>query len=201
MLKNYLITALRNISRNPVFSVINIAGLAIGMACSILILMWVYHELSYDRFHPGHQRIKRIAFDLQFGETTMMGPVAMAPLAGVLKTAFPEVEDVVRIHKMENVNIGLNNEHFIEPLVLAADSSFFSFFGFGLETGDRHTVLQDPYSIVITRSLAEKLFGNTNPVGETIKLYNAQEHNRDCRRSAGEFTYTVWRNHLLQDAV
>ena len=176
MLKNYLITALRNISRNPVFSAINIAGLAIGMACSILILMWVYHELSYDRFHPGHQRINRIAFDLQFGETTMMGPVAMAPLAGVLKTTFPEVEDVVRIHKMENVNIGLDNEHFIEPLVLAADSSFFTFFGFRLEAGDHHTVLQDPFSVVITRSLAEKFFGNINPIGETIKFNNAHEY-------------------------
>lgn len=176
MLKNYLVTALRNISRNPVFSAINIAGLAIGMACSILILMWVYHELSYDRFHPGHQRINRIAFDLQFGETTMMGPVAMAPLAGVLKTTFPEVEDVVRIHKMENVNIGLDNEHFIEPLVLAADSSFFTFFGFRLEAGDHHTVLQDPFSVVITRSLAEKFFGNINPIGETIKFNNAHEY-------------------------
>ena len=176
MLKNYLLTALRNISRNRVFSAINIAGLAIGMACSMLILMWVYHELGYDRFHPGYKRVNRIAFDMRFGETTVMGPVAMAPLAGVLKATFPEVEDVVRIHKMQNVNIGINNEHFIEPLVLAADSSFFTFFGFRLEAGDHHTVLKNPFSIVITRSLAEKFFGNINPIGETIKLNNAHEY-------------------------
>jgi putative ABC transport system permease protein len=176
MFKNYILTALRNISKNRMFSAINIAGLAIGMTCSIMILMWVYHELSYDRFHPGYKRIQRMAFDLQFGETQVIGPVAMAPLAGVLMGTFPEVEDVVRIHKMENVTIGFNNENFTEPLVLAADSSFFSFFGFRLESGDPLTVLKDPFSIVITRNLAEKLFGKENPTGEKIKLYNAEEY-------------------------
>jgi putative ABC transport system permease protein len=176
MLKNYILTALRNISRNRMFSAINIAGLAIGMACSILIFMWVYHELSYDRFHPGYKRIQRMAFDLQFGETQITGPVAMAPLAGVLKSTFPEVEDVVRIHKMESVTIGINNEHFSEPLILAADSSFFTLFGFRLEAGDPLTVLRDPFSIVITRDLAEKFFGKNNPVGEKVTINTSEEY-------------------------
>jgi putative ABC transport system permease protein len=176
MFKNYILTALRNILKNRMFSAINIAGLAIGMTCSILILMWVYHELSYDRFHPGYTRIQRMAFDLQFGETQVVGPVAMAPLADVLKSTFPEVEDAVRIHKMENVTFGVHNEHFTESLVLAADSSFFTFFGFRLEAGDPLAVLRDPFSIVITRSLAEKLFGKENPIGERITLNNADQY-------------------------
>lgn len=176
MFKNYLLTAIRNISKRGVFSVINIAGLAIGMACSILILMWVHHELRFDRFHPDHENIQRIAFRLTFSGTTMDGPVAMAPLAASLKEIFPEVEDVVRIHKLENVNLGIQTEHFIEPLVLMADSSFFQLFGFELETGDPGNVLKTPFSIVITKKLAEKYFGEKNPVGETIALNNNHDY-------------------------
>ncbi len=176
MFKNYLLTAIRNISKRGVFSVINIAGLAIGMACSILILMWVHHELRFDRFHPDHENIQRIAFRLTFSGTTMDGPVAMAPLAASLKETFPEVEDVVRIHKLENVNLGIKTEHFIEPLVLMADSSFFELFGFELETGDPGNVLKTPFSIVITKKLAEKYFGEKNPVGETIALNNNHDY-------------------------
>jgi putative ABC transport system permease protein len=176
MLKNYILIALRNISKKGIFSVINIAGLSIGVACSILILLWVYHEISYDRFHPDHKRIHRLAFMLEVDGTSMEGPVAMAPLAAVLTETFPEVDEVVRILKRENVNMGVRNEKFIEPVLLIADSSFFKVFGFEMEIGDPLTVLQKPYSIVITRELAEKFFGQANPVGETLKLYNSRDY-------------------------
>ena len=176
MLRSYLIIALRNFTRKGTFSLINIAGLAIGLACSIMILMWVYHELSYDRFHPDHKSIRRLAFRFDISGTSMEGPVAMAPLADRLTGTFPEVEDVVRIHKIENVNIGVRNEHFVEPLLLMADSSFFSFFGFDLEAGDPGTVLKMPFSIVITREMAEKYFGERNPVGEIIRINNAHDY-------------------------
>lgn len=176
MLRNYFITAMRNISKRGLFSVLNIAGLAIGMACSILILMWVYHELSYDRFHPEHKNIQRMAFRINMSGESFEAPAAMAPLAPVLNETFPEVEDVIRIHKEENVNIGVENEHYIEPLFLLADSTFFSFFGFDLEIGDPETVLQLPFSVVITKGMAEKFFGNKNPVGETIRINNTHDY-------------------------
>ncbi len=176
MLKNYFLTALRNILKNRVFSVINIAGLAIGMACSILILMWVIHEVSYDRFHPDYKILQRLAFRMEFDGTSMEGPVAMAPLAASLTATFPDVDDVVRILKREKVNVGFRNEHFIEPSLLIADSSFFTVFGFDLETGDPATVLREPFSVVITREMAEKYFGDENPVGEIIRLYNSHDY-------------------------
>jgi putative ABC transport system permease protein len=176
MIKNYFLIAIRNISKRGLFSVINIAGLAIGLACSILIFMWVYHELSYDRFHPGYKNIQRMAFRINaFGEV-FEGPVAMAPVASVLLETFPEVDDVVRINREDNANLGVGTEHFTEPMVLFADSSFFSFFGFALETGNPETVLEKPFSMVITRELADKFFGNRNPVGEIIKLNNNHEY-------------------------
>lgn len=176
MKRNYFIIALRNISKRGLFSVLNIAGLATGIACSILILMWVDHELSYDRFHPDYKNIQRIAFRMYMSGESIEGPVAMAPLAAALTETFPEVEDVVRIHKQENVNLGVGTDHYIEPLLLMADSSFFTFFGFDLETGEPETVLKTPFSIVITREVAEKFFGNRNPVGETIRLNNAHDY-------------------------
>ena len=97
-----------------------------------MILMWVYHELSYDRFHPRHSDIYRLGFRARMLGTSMDVPVAMAPLAGVLKESFPGIDDVVRIDVPENINVIVNNEHYVEPLVLRADSSFFTFFGFEL---------------------------------------------------------------------
>jgi len=176
MIKNYFLIALRNISKRGLFSVLNIAGLAIGMACSILILMWVDHELSYDRFHPENKNIQRMAFMLNLSGTSIEAPASMAPLAASLIETFPEVDDVVRIHKIENVNIGIGTDHYIEPVFILADSTFFDFFGFDLETGNPATVLKMPFSIVITRELAEKYFGNENPVGRTIRVNNMHDY-------------------------
>lgn len=127
MIRNYILIAFRNIRKRGVFSVINISGLAIGMACSILILMWVDHELSYDRFHPGHKDIYRLGFRARMLGTSLDVPVAMAPLARALKETFPGIDDVVRIDVPENVNVSVKNEHYVEPLVIRADSFFFPF--------------------------------------------------------------------------
>jgi putative ABC transport system permease protein len=176
MVKNYILTALRNILKNRVFSAINITGLAIGMACSILILMWVHHELGYDRFHPDHRSISRMAFRIDMLGSSLEAPLAMAPLADALKEGFPEIDDVIRINVPENYNVTVNNEHFAEPHILLADQGFFSFFGFDLETGDPATVLNAPFQIVITRDLARKYFGDHNPVGEVIRINNQHDY-------------------------
>jgi putative ABC transport system permease protein len=176
MIKNYLIIALRNLSRRGTFSVINIAGLAIGIACSILILMWVDHELSYDRFHPGFNDTYRLGFRAEMLGTSMDVPVAMAPLAGVLRETFPGIDDVVRIDVPENNNVSVNTEQYVESSIIRADSSFFTFFGYELESGDPGNVLSHPFSIVLTRDLANKYFGDENPVGEVIRLNNAYDY-------------------------
>jgi putative ABC transport system permease protein len=176
MFKNYLLTAIRNITKNRVFSAINITGLAIGMACSILILMWVNHELGYDKFYPDYRNISRMAFRIDMLGSSLEVPLAMAPLAEALKTGFPEIEDVVRINVPENYNVTVNNEHFTETGILLADQTFFSFFGFELETGDPAAVLNAPFQIVITRDLARKYFGDQNPVGEIIRINDRHDY-------------------------
>jgi putative ABC transport system permease protein len=172
MIRSYIIIAIRNIYKRGAFSLINIAGLTIGLACSILIFMWVHHEFGYDRFHPDFRNIHRMLFRINMSGESIEAPAAMAPLAPVLTATFPEVDDLVRIHKEEKVNIGTDTENFLEPLLLYADSTFFTFFGFELETGNPDLVLKAPFSIVVTRELAEKIFGNTNPVGEILKINN-----------------------------
>lgn len=176
MIRNYIITALRHITRRGIFSLINVGGLATGMACSILILMWVDHEMGYDRFHPDYKNIQRIGFRAEMRGSSMDVPVAMAPLARALQETFPEVDDMVRIDVPQNVNVTVGNEHYAESLILRADSSFFSFFGFELETGDPSRVLTSPFNIVITRDLARKYFGDANPVGEIIRINNTHDY-------------------------
>ncbi len=176
MIKNYIIVALRNIRKRGVFSVVNISGLAAGIACSVLILMWVNHELSYDRFHPHHKDIYRIGFRAEIHGTSLEVPVAMAPLAGVLKETFPDIDDVVRIDMPQNINVKVNDDYYIEPSIIRADSTFFTFFGFDLEAGDPEKVLSHPFSIVITRDMARKYFGDDNPLGEVIIFNNQQEY-------------------------
>jgi len=170
MLKNYLKIALRNIRRYKGYSFINIAGLAIGMACCILILLWVQDELSYDRFHENADYIYRVIQDINFADDSTTWAITQGPLGPSLKEDFPEIINATRITS-RRFRLTYNDKSFDERPGMA-DGSILEMFSFPLIKGDPATALSDPNSIVMTEEMAEKYFGSEDPLGKTIKADN-----------------------------
>lgn len=175
MLRNYLLTTYRNMLRKPVFSLINISGLAIGMAAFMMIVLYVADELSYDRFHQKSDRIFRVTIHGVFANNVFNTTYTAAPLAQALISEFPEVEQVSRIMLRNQHSVAIGNQTFIEDQWLYADSTFFDVFSFGLIEGDPEKVLAEPRSLVLTESTARKWFGNESPIGKTI-IDNNRHH-------------------------
>jgi len=171
MLKNYIKIALRSLFVNKGFSLINIIGLAIGMAASILIMLYIYHELSFDKFHEDHERIYRVAVNGRMSGDFFEVAVTPAPMAASLKNDFPEVESSVCLDQMRQQALFRRGEHvFYEKEVCFADSMFFQIFDFNPLIGDLSTSLYEPFSIVLTQTIATKYFQNENPIGRMIQL-------------------------------
>jgi putative ABC transport system permease protein len=171
MLGNYLKIALRNISRHKGYSFINIAGLAIGITCTVFILLWVQDELSFDRFHEKADRIYRVVFSTSDDglPTNANGSFGVGP---ALKRDFPEVVETVRLRKMgQGVKryVGYKEKKYYESGFFFAEPSIFTVFDFPLVTGDPATALVEPNSIVLTEEAANKYFGDEDPVGKTIE--------------------------------
>ncbi len=167
MLKNYLIVALRNLLRNKAFSIINVVGLAIGLACSILIFLWVQDEMSYDRFHSDEERLCRIVQDIVF-EDKVTWAISQGPLGPSLVEDFPEIVAFNRVTWMYGHFYKDENQHRL--LGRMVDSSFFDLFSLPLLEGNPSTALVDPHSIVITESTAEEMFGDEDPMGQIINM-------------------------------
>lgn len=169
MLRNHKIT-FRNLVKHKGYSTINVLGLAIGLACVILITAWCLDELSYDRFHSKHERIFRIVSSVTSDSETFSQAVTSPPLAAALERDFPEVEKAVRLD-MNDCIVRYGDRQFEEDGVLFADDNFFEIFDYGLSRGDLTTALREPYSVVLTESMARKYFGDENPIGKTMTLY------------------------------
>ncbi len=171
MLRNHLKIAYRNLLKNKVFSLINILGLAVGMAACLLILRYVVFELSYDTFHQDGDRLYRVALQSSlFGSATDVS-VANHPAVGrTLLADFPEVTRYTRLFPidiwMETVAVQVPGEAdtYIEDQVYVADTSFLTLFSFPLLAGDPATVLREPNALVLTASTARKYFGTTEGV-------------------------------------
>jgi len=168
MFKNYLKIAFRNIVRHKAFAAINIVGLAIGMACSIFILLWVQNELSYDRFHKNANEIYRITANA--GD--FKGAVNCAGMPAELKARMPVVKSYVRLsHQSTNV-FEVGNRKFEEKNVFYADSTFLQVFSFTLIKGDPQTALQRSDGVLITEDMAKKYFGREDAIGKVLKKDN-----------------------------
>jgi putative ABC transport system permease protein len=168
MLRNYLKTALRNLWKNKGFSAINILGLTIGMASSLLILLWVRNELSFDRFHAHADRIYRVTVDAS-GFKAAVNPAAMP--AG-LQAAMPEIRSVLRMSLPNTDLFAVGTRAFEEPGVFYADSNFLQFFSYLLLAGDRKTALRRPDAVLLTEGMARKYFGTEGAIGKTLKMDN-----------------------------
>ena len=170
MLINYLKTALRNFWRNKIYSLINVAGLAIGMACSIIIFLWVNNELSYDRFHQNANHIFQLHQTIFMENDTHNTEKTAGPLAQDLKQLFPEIANTTRFSDVGETLLTYKDRSFEEKLGTFADPSIFDIFTFPLQGGNAHTVLQNPYSIVLTETMAKKYFDEEEPIGKTVQL-------------------------------
>jgi ABC-type antimicrobial peptide transport system permease subunit len=171
MVKNYLKIAFRNILRHKGYSFINIAGLAVGMAVCILILLWVQDELSYDRFHKNHDDIYRVIQIWRKGGESH-NPVTPAALAPALKEEFPEIVNAARFRGVGRILLKCSDHYFYEQGGAFTDPAAFSMFTFPFVKGNPQTALSNPHSIVLTEPMARKYFGEENPVGKTIEIKN-----------------------------
>ena len=173
MLQNYLSVALRNLRRHPAYSLINISGLAIGMATCILILMYIQDELGYDRYHPHAERVYRIVDDIESGGQTNQTAGTPTGWGPALKRDFPEIELLVRMRGTESAwLVDLGNTIYYERKVIWAEPELFEMFSMPLVLGDPATALSEPYSMVISEDLAYKYFGAEDPIGKAVNLDN-----------------------------
>lgn len=172
MIKHYIKTAIHNLLRNKLYAFINLFGLAIGMALSIMIFQFVYHELSFDRFNRKKDRIYLMELQSQSTqEGTDISAIATAGYGPALLEEIPEVEDMARLSAPESGFIRYGDKNYSFNRLMYADSSVFNIFTFPLQTGDPSIALREPFSIVLTRTSAGKIFGDEDPVGKTV-LYN-----------------------------
>ncbi len=170
MLKNYLKVAFRNLLRFKTYSFINIAGLAIGIACCLLILLYIQNELSYDRFNKNASRIYRINTDLKFGATELALPVVPDLMGPLLKQDFPQVEEYARIYNWGGKKLVKKGENYNTELAIGyVDSTFFKVFTFPVLSGKTDRILNEPNTVVITESVAKKYFNTADAVGKFIE--------------------------------
>ena len=169
MFRNYIKTTFRNTSRHKGYTFINLAGLAIGMACTLLILLWVKDELSYDRFHENGRDIYRI---MSYGTKYMIEGTegTPAPLGPAAKEEVPGVLNYARFSDVPKLVVRYQDKVFYETRGLIADPSIFEIFTFPFVQGNPKTAFTQPLDIVITETMAEKYFGDENPVGKTVEV-------------------------------
>jgi putative ABC transport system permease protein len=169
MIRNYLKIAWRNLSRNKVFSFINIAGLSIGLACCMLILLYTKDEVSYDKFHEKKDNLYQITCKITEKDGKEMNYGIASMIQGpTFKEEIPEIEACVRVKERDYV-LKRGNETFYE-IATWVDDNFFTVFSFPMIEGNPKTVLSDMNSVVLTEEIAEKYFGKTSPIGKVMEL-------------------------------
>lgn len=171
MLKNYLIVSFRNLMRNKVFSFINIFGLSLGMALSILMLTYVYSQFTFDDFYKDKDYIYLTKVKMEVkGQNDQITAVATSGIGPSLLDEMPEVENMTRVSYPENKNLSYKNRNYVLENATYVDSGFFNVFSLKLITGDKKKVLSAPNQIVLTENQAKKIFGNQNPLGKILLL-------------------------------
>lgn len=171
MIRNYFKTALRSILNKKIYSIINLLGLSVGIACSLLIFIFIHFELNFDQFHTKKDRIHRISSQFSFGDvnmTTAMSPSAVLP---TLLDEFPEVKSGVRVFRAFRPEvIKVNGNQFQESEIFYADSTFFNVFDFELVSGNSEKALTEPNSIIFTERSAIKYFGTTDIINKEVEV-------------------------------
>ncbi len=168
MFHNYIKIAIRSAFKQKGYSLINIIGLAVGLACCILLGSYVHFETSFDNFHEKVDRIYRLNYGGNWGGSDFLSDQSNAVAAPYFKENFPEVEDYVRFSSMGRQPIRYEEKQYYETRIFYADNSAFDIFSFKMITGDPATALTVPYTVVITSEIAEKYFGTDDPLGKIL---------------------------------
>jgi len=178
MFKNYLKIAWRSLKKQAFFTFLNTFGLAIGMAGALIISLYIYDELSYDKMFADADRIHRIDADIKFGGAEIKAAESAPPMAGALKRDYSQVESTVRFRTLGSMYVkkvgGETSSK--ENKVTYADSTFFEFFGIDLLAGNSKTALTGTNSLVLTKTAAEKYFGSTDVLGQDLLLNNSDTY-------------------------
>jgi len=170
MFNNLFKYTIRSFKRQRSYIIINILGLAIGIACSLLIALYVINEAGYDKFNLKKDRIFRIVLNGKIGGQEITGAYTCAPIGPTMAKEFPEVENFVRMQNWGPMVVEYKDQTFTDDDIVASDSTFFDFFSIPLIKGDPDNQLNAPHEAVITESMAKKIFGNEDPIDKTIKL-------------------------------
>ena len=176
MFFNYIKVAIRNLSRNKVYSIVNISGLVIGLTCSILVIIYILQEMSYDQFHKNADNVYRLGKELVTSDNVIREPLSSGPAAITLADEFPEITSVVRFGSMGRMIVRYQDNQFYEGHIRYVDPSVFDVFTFPMITGDPETALLKPYSVVLTEETAMKYFGEEDPIGKVLKFNNQRDY-------------------------
>ncbi|HMB93335.1 MAG TPA: ABC transporter permease, partial [Rhodothermales bacterium] len=175
MLRNYFKIALRNLWKHRGYAFINVAGLAVGMACCLMIVLFIQDELRYDRYHEKADAIYRVTLDLKMPGAEFELASTMTPLGPALLADMPEVVQYARVTRPRERLIASQNKRFYEDAFYFADSTLFDVFTYPFVYGNPQTALRKPYSVVLTQETARKYFGDENPVGKVLRMDEAQD--------------------------
>jgi putative ABC transport system permease protein len=170
MFNNLIKYSLRSFKRQRSYIIINILGLSIGIACSLLIALFVINEASFDRFNVKKDRIVRLILNGKIGGQEITGAFTSAPMGPTMAREFPEVEDFLRMTGTGPTVIEYNDKTFTEDHLIEADSSFFNFFSIPVLKGDPKNLLNAPRKVVISESTAKKIFGDEDPIDKALKI-------------------------------
>ncbi|MCP4216870.1 MAG: FtsX-like permease family protein [bacterium] len=196
MFKNYLLSALRNLNKTKLFSLINILGLAIGMTACLLILHYVGFERSYDTFHKDAKRIYRLRYDRTDSQGTAARFASCAPPTGArIRGKYPEVEKIARIYRYR-AGVSFGDTKFLEERMYSAEAEFFEIFDFKFIEGNPATALKEPNRAFISQSTARKYFGSENPIGKTLSVDKKTDY-----QVVGIFEDVAHNSHLKFDII
>jgi putative ABC transport system permease protein len=176
MFKNYLKIALRNFLKHKGFSFINIFGLAIGVACCLIIVLFVFDEISFDRYHEKADQIYRVGINGYINNTAFQGVVTCSPMAQTLVREYPEVTAATRLRNFGFPVFRYEDKVYSEERVFWVDQTFFDVFTVSFLRGDMKTALAEPNTIVLTRSMAIKYFGDEDPVGKSLNADRQRDY-------------------------
>jgi putative ABC transport system permease protein len=196
MLSNYLRSALRNFLKNRFHSILNLLGLAIGLATFIFIFLYLQNEIAYDKYHQKADRIYRIESDFTISGKHDRFAIVPVPMGPALKLEFPEIETFCRFSRAGNVLVKYGEKEFYENRFYFADSTVFDVFSHNLLMGDPARCLVEPNSIVISENIAKKYFGENNPIGEFLETGNQRTY-----KVTGVMENLPLNSHLRFDAL